>query len=209
MTAAAASEDLSPLATKCMEFCQALASQGKTFSFNLTTGPEFSFSLDTRGSGKPTSDMAEQVKKRKKLSSSDIRRNKRRHQEFLRRKSEGRKDEGVVVLPSPEKECLPSPEKERAPHHIDELQLTPVHGERNEEDTLSSSLPSPPPALTVLCDLPRNRYLGKKPICGKTFTSDDDFRCHVHEDHSCCNQRYPTPCPWRWCGVVPHNDVLK
>ena len=87
----ATSGDLSPLAIKCMEFCQALASQGKTFSFNPTTGLGFSFSLDTRGSGKPTSDMAEQVKKRKKLSPSDIRRNQRRHQEFLRRKS-GRKE---------------------------------------------------------------------------------------------------------------------
>ena len=41
----ATSGDLSPLAIKCMEFCQALASQGTKFSFNLTTGPQFSFSL--------------------------------------------------------------------------------------------------------------------------------------------------------------------
>ena len=197
---AAASEDLSPLATKCMEFCQALASQGKTFSFNPTTGLGFSFSLDTRGSGKPTSDMAEQVKKRKKLSPSDIRRNQRRHQEFLRRKSEGRKDEGVVVLPSPEKECLPSPEKERTPHYIDELQLTPVHGERNEEDALSSSLPSPPPTLPLVCDLAKYGSMWNDP-CGKTFSSEDELRIHAHlgGHFTCTRKRYSTPCPWEGC----------
>ena len=39
----------SSLASKCMEFCQALASQGQTFHFSLNMGPTFSFSLDTRG----------------------------------------------------------------------------------------------------------------------------------------------------------------
>ena len=68
------------LANKCMDFCQALASQGTSFSFTLTTGSQFSFSLDTRGVK-----AVEEVKK-KKLSPSDVRRNARRRQEFLRRK---------------------------------------------------------------------------------------------------------------------------
>ena len=38
-----------PLVSKCMDFCQALASQGQTFHFSLNMGPTFSFSLDTRG----------------------------------------------------------------------------------------------------------------------------------------------------------------
>ena len=67
------------LANKCMDFCQALASQGTSFSFTLTTGSRFSFSLDTRG-------MKTVQAKKKKLSPSDVRRNERRRQEFLRRK---------------------------------------------------------------------------------------------------------------------------
>ena len=67
------------LANKCMDFCQALASQGTTFSFILTTGSQFSFSLETRG-------MKTVEAKKKKLSPSDVRRNERRRQEFLRRK---------------------------------------------------------------------------------------------------------------------------
>ena len=96
---AASTGDLSPMALKCMEFCQALTSQGAKFSFNLTTGTGFSFSLDTKESGKPAFAVAEQAKrkKKKKLSPSDLRRNLRRRQDFLKRKSEGEKEEGSVV----------------------------------------------------------------------------------------------------------------
>ena len=104
------------MALKCMEFCQALTSQGMMFSFNLTTGTGFSFSLDTKESEKPASAVAEQAKKKKKkLSPSDVRRNQRRRQEFLKRKSEGRKDESSNVLQTPE--------KERAPRQVVDLRL--------------------------------------------------------------------------------------
>ena len=36
------------LASKCIGLCHALASQNKSFSFSLTVGSNFSFSLDTR-----------------------------------------------------------------------------------------------------------------------------------------------------------------
>ena len=99
------------MALKCLEFCQALTSQGMKFSFNLTTGISFSFSLDTKESEKSASPVAEQAKKKKKLSPSDVKRMQRRRQEFLKRKSEGRKDESSVVLQTPE--------KERAQHSAD------------------------------------------------------------------------------------------
>ena len=44
----AVGEENSSLASKCMDFCQALAKQGKTFNFSLSIGSGFSFSLDTR-----------------------------------------------------------------------------------------------------------------------------------------------------------------
>ena len=59
-----------------MEFCQPLTSQG----INLTagTGSSFSLDMDTKESGKPASFVAEQAKKNKMLSSSDVNKNKKR-----------------------------------------------------------------------------------------------------------------------------------
>ena len=68
------------LASKCMDFCQALASQGLPFHFSLNMGPDFTFSLDTRGKAG-----AVPVKK-KKVSPSTQRRNARRREEFLLKK---------------------------------------------------------------------------------------------------------------------------
>ena len=68
------------LASKCMDFCEALASQGLPFHFSLNMGPDFTFSLDTRGKAG-----AEPVKK-KKVSPSTQRRNARRREEFLLKK---------------------------------------------------------------------------------------------------------------------------
>ena len=58
-----------------MEFCQPLTSQG----INLTagTGSSFSLDMDTKESGKPASFVAEQAKKNKMLSSSDVNKNKK------------------------------------------------------------------------------------------------------------------------------------
>ena len=61
-----------------MEFCQPLTSQG----INLTAGTGFSFSLDPKESGKPASFVAEQAKKKKMLSSSDVNKNKKRRHLF-------------------------------------------------------------------------------------------------------------------------------
>ena len=68
------------LASKCMDFCQALASQGLPFHFTLNMGSTFTFSLDTRGKAK-----AGPVAK-KKSSPSTQRRNARRREEFLSKK---------------------------------------------------------------------------------------------------------------------------
>ena len=63
-----------------MEFCQPLTSQG----INLTagTGSSFSLDMDTKESGKPASFVAEQAKKKKMLSSSDVNKNKKRRHLF-------------------------------------------------------------------------------------------------------------------------------
>ena len=81
------------LASKCMVFCQALASQGQAFNFSLTVGPDFSFSLDTRSK-------AASPGMKKKASPSTLRRNAKRREEYLQQKrqpSSVKLTEGVEV----------------------------------------------------------------------------------------------------------------
>ena len=77
---AAVVEADSTLVFKCMEFCQALASQGQVFNFSLSVGPSFSFSLDTTRSEAPRT--------KKKPSPSTLRRNARRRAEFNAKKQQ-------------------------------------------------------------------------------------------------------------------------
>ena len=70
------------MVTKCLDICQALTNQGRSFNFTVNIESSFSFSLDTRAN--PI--LPDVVKK--KLSPSALRRNLRRREEFLKRKSE-------------------------------------------------------------------------------------------------------------------------
>ena len=185
----------------------------------------FSFSNKELGSSSCT---------RKKKSPSQIRREQRRKTErSLKKAAEptekvveaGEFEESGPIVNSVELQCsqcdlnfkaeedlnahigdkhtiMPTPEKERAPDQIADLLLTPIHGQRKEEETIPS-----PPSFSVVCDLP-STWFRKRPICGKKFTSEKDFRCHIHMDHSRCIQRYPTPCPWIACESMNH-DILK
>ena len=72
----------SSLAAKYMDFCHRLTSQNKSITFSLTIGPNFTFSLDTKG------DMPPAPKAVRRKSPSAKRRNERRRAEFLARRSE-------------------------------------------------------------------------------------------------------------------------
>ena len=78
---AAVAEVGNTLLSKCLDFCQALYSQGQAFNFSVAIGQDFTFSLDTRS--KETSPV---TLMRKKASPSTLRRNARRKEEFLQRK---------------------------------------------------------------------------------------------------------------------------
>ena len=91
MTMATMNGENSALATKFLDFCQALISKGKKFTFSLNIGLKFSFSLDTRVS----SISQEAVKK--KLSPFAIRRNFRRKEDFVKKKAEARKNNGTQL----------------------------------------------------------------------------------------------------------------
>ena len=72
----------SPLASQCMDFCYALASQNKALTFSLKIGSTFAFSLDTKETLPPA------AKAGIRKSPSVIRRNARRRTEFLKKKSQ-------------------------------------------------------------------------------------------------------------------------
>ena len=67
------------LASKCMDFCQALASQGQAFNFSLIIGSDFTFTLDTR-----RKEGSQNTKK--KASPSTLRRNAKRREEYLQQR---------------------------------------------------------------------------------------------------------------------------
>ena len=89
------------LATKCLDFCQALISQGVAFNFSLSIGSTFSFSLDTRGKASLSPGT------KKKSSPSTLRRNARRRKEFLEKKQNP-----APVIPTEEAVGETEPEKE-------------------------------------------------------------------------------------------------
>ena len=78
----AVGETDSSLATQCLDFCQALARQGKDFKFSITIGSTFTFSLDTKES---KANLPSGTQRRK--SPSTLRRNAKRREEFLAKKS--------------------------------------------------------------------------------------------------------------------------
>ena len=79
MTAMSVSEEDAKLASQCLDLCQTLAGKSLTFSFSLTIGSSFSFSVDTRGK-------EVLVPQRKKKTPSTLRRDARRREELLKKK---------------------------------------------------------------------------------------------------------------------------
>ena len=79
MAAMSVSEEDAKLASQCLDLCQTLAGKSVTFSFSLTIGSSFSFSVDTRGT-------EALVPQRKKKTPSTLRRDARRREELLKKK---------------------------------------------------------------------------------------------------------------------------
>ena len=133
MTASASGEE-SPLANKCFDFCKALASQGMAFSFSLTLGSNFSFSLDTREMA-PHS--VNEDKAWKKKSPSTIRRNARRREEFLQKK------QSPAAVPARPLNILPSPTDSSGRRQVVSLGRDSTAPSFNQLDGAATA--SPPP----------------------------------------------------------------
>ena len=117
MAAMPVQEEDAQLVSQCLEFCQTLAGKPQTFSFSLTIGSHFSFSVDTRGK-------EVLAPKRKKKTPSTLRRDARRREELLKKKfaasteikceQVSEKEAESSVLEAPEKERLPPPISDRS-----------------------------------------------------------------------------------------------
>ena len=188
---------------KCLAFCQSLAMSGKKFSFTLSVGNEtFSFNnkeLESSSCAKKKS--PSQI--RRELKRKSERMMKKPEAESTEKVVEAqladKKGSTASSLKTVSKcsQCdssfkseeelkthignvhsapvFASPEKERSPDHIPDLVLTPIQGQRNEED----AMPSPPPFY--VCRLKLKTKEG--PECGKIFNSEADLRLHSNEVH--------------------------
>ena len=177
---------------KCLAFCQSLVMSGQKFSFTLSIGKDnFSFTNKELG---PSSCM-------KKKSPSQIRRELRRKEERSLKKAAEPAEKVVEASESDStvgfqcSQCdlsfkagedlnahigevhsapvLPTPEKERAPDQVTELLLTPISGQRKEEDTHLHAV--------SICDLPMKPCGSAK--CGKTFANENHLRMHAKKYH--------------------------
>ena len=77
-----AMESENTLASKCLDLCQMLASQGQAFAFTVTIGSTFNFSMSSCSQESPAAKAKGEMKKK---SPSTRRRDARRRKEFLKR----------------------------------------------------------------------------------------------------------------------------
>ena len=95
------------LVKKCFEFCSTLTDKGCKYSFSLKLGQSFNFSL--------TSEQGAPPKAKTKRSQSYLRRQQRRREDFLRKRS-GFSPEKVVAVPAPRQDAA----EKAAGHHQEE-----------------------------------------------------------------------------------------
>ena len=200
-------EDSTSLASKCMAFCQTLASQGQVFNFSLSIGPDFSFSLDTRSKAVKTQGT------KKRISPSTLRRNARRRAEFNAKKQQSSQSR---ISSGDDAELLPSPEKERGHQAPGELQMSPIHVQREEiklsEEESASPIGKPPTPSSTWTTSPLDTPPGPRacgltrwsrgPKCKEVFNCLKEYICDAHEVHHLCMKvlhRDPAPCPYPGC----------
>ena len=201
---AAVAEVGNTLLSKCLDFCQALSSQGQAFNFSVAIGQDFTFSLDTRS--KETSPV---TLLRKKASPSTLRRNARRKEEFLQRKQNSstvKPSEVKTVVnalscdqcdfkPASEKGLMQHKRMKHGPQQLPSTQATPERPRQqprssgslsasplldtNREDESEEKEELNPPPTPLRCEL----WSFGVGMCGKTFTSDDELTCHIHDVH--------------------------
>ena len=189
--------DLSLAYSKCMEFCQALAIQGKAFHFSLNMGTNFSFSLDTRSKA-----LAPQPVLRKKGSPSTQRRNAKRRMEFLNKKRQAPSStmDSLVEKAAGSsfscEHCDYTNSSERGLRQHQRMK----HGKPNLVTQIQSSSPPTPESLRQPLSYSAALAVSPSPVkevrdevvaqdsidcpeCGKVFESEENLETHMDEHH--------------------------
>ena len=189
MTAVVESD--SSLASKCLDFCQALASQGNAFNFSLSIGSTFSFSLDTRNK---SLDTKVGPLKKKKPSPSTLRRNARRREEFLKKKQNPSPSSSSAdaQIGASQLVQLPVPDGRRRVMSVGRIEMPPISFHKLE---VTSTPPSPQPPLqpsppssstsapTNLFSVKCYLHQHKNVLCEETFANESDLMAHMSEVH--------------------------
>ena len=207
----------SSLASKCMAFCQALASQGQHFNFSISIGSDFSFSLDTRSKAVTSQGT------KKMASPSTLLRNARRREEFLAKKQQesstrisSENSAAVKELKCDQCEYVAASEKGLRQHirmkHKEVLRCSDES--RGPLDCSSPLLSNTREELCQNCEAPFTTghqcedsvESKQKPdeeeavkcyLCQETFNSEGDLENHY-------NAKHPNQC--RYCRVLKPNQ---
>ena len=183
------------LVEKCLEFSQALASQGQTIRLSIKSGT-FSFSLDTR---EATNKL---VDRKKKLSPSQVRRNLRRKEEFMNKKSDQPKEtpDDEILISESEAEKIVEKEIMKVKDHVcnvcqktfeSESGLKIHMGKTHKKEILRSSNSEVSPLQnSPVKETPREE---KCECCGEVMTPDhqceeEDFNCKGCEMEFNCEE---------------------
>ena len=193
---------------KCLAFCQALSGNNKLFSFSLKIGSDnFNFELK---------ELAKSSCKKKK-SPSQLRREMRRREQRNQATTKAKEDiaelsERSISVVKPKcdpcdttfnseeelsahienvHKTLPSPEKERGITPLCDLQLSPIHGQRDEEklseQECASSSPAPGSVASVKSESVLKRAGRPCDVC----LGEEGCFSHPFETESLCG-----PCYW-------------
>ena len=167
------------LASKCMDFCQALASQGLPFHFSLNMGPDFTFSLDTRGKAKAVPVV------KKKVSPSTKRRNARRREEFLLKKRQSLS----TVDPPVEKATVPQFSCDHCDYtNVSEKGLRQHIRMKHRRDQLENQLPkssSPATPESLRCSTQATSLASSPPLHSSREEACPNCDGSLTSDHQC------------------------
>ena len=193
------------LAARCLDFCQALATQGQTTSLSVTIGSSFSFNMDTQAS----QDTRSTVKlTKKKKSPSTLKRNQKRKESFHKKLLSS----SPIDNPTPQSPSPPNPPP-LSPSPHDPLPSSPDPFPSNKRKIKNvpfklyptlPSLPNPyPPTLNPSNTSSKSSNPKSKPSAASTqtpssatltpcisvscdlrFSSWSEMMRHIQRDHS-------------------------
>ena len=208
-----------PLMTQCLDFCQALALQGKVFKFSVSVGSTFNFSIDTmKGKDFPAS------RGKKRSSPSTLRRNAKRREEFLKKKTSSeaatatgmetnqkqdkafqcdqcdatfKTENGLKIhIGKSHKEALSS-EKMRKPSSQSSLTVSPIRDQSRVEPCHNCGMDMSP---SHQCNFDQDSTLGDGPEFKELTTCPAVLKGRV----DCGCAKWNQPCLYRTCLFECH-----